>query len=1237
MKRVCLVCFVVLVLLAAGVGVAQNTSAAAAAPADPPEWITETSGVFSGKTERPLRYWPDGTDFVITNGTEFFNRPLYCLNSPFRVDGGDKPEFSLYVPGRGGNLRFGIKTAAGAKWLHDADTIVARYRPGSLLYEIQDSLLGKGELRLVVLPLSETKGLVARAELRGGESPVELIWAFGGANGMRGRRGGDIGCEREPVSQFFQLRPEQCKGNEFFVATNTFVLRSKPATIAGVASVGARLAVADASKWASVDELVASGGQTTELPVVVGQAIMQSDRPLYFALQQTGGSPGATGAAPPAIYRAEDLPGVFAAAEEHRRAIAARVVVETPDPFINAAAAALNIAADGIWDERQQSFMHGAVAWRSRLLGWRGPYTGDALGWHDRTAAHIAGFAKQQNTSPIPESIPPADADSNLARNETALHSNGDLTKSHYDMNLVAVDVFFRHLLWTGDLDYARRLWPVIERHLAWERRLFRREFGPEKLPLYEAYAAIWASDDMDYSGGGATHATAYNHFHNRMAARVARLLRYDATPYEREADLIWGAMRKYLWVNDGGWFAEFKDYLGLQLVHPNAGLWTFYHTVDSEVPTPIEAWQMTRFVDTQIAHIPIHGPGVPEGNYFTLPTTSWMPYTWSLNNVVMAEAAHTSLAYWQANRPEVAFRLFKGCLFDSMFMGQCPGNLGMTTYFDMARREAQRDFADAVGVCSRTLVEGLFGVQPDVLAGELRIRPGLPADWNHASLHHPDFDFTFRGDAATETFSVASRFPKPMALRLQVPALCDSIIEVAVNGREAQWHALEDSVGLPRVEILCPPAAQHQVVIHWKGDRPATASAPAIVAKDGAIRAEFGAAAVHQVADPQGALSKVVLETNSFRAVAGGAMGQRTVFARLGQGGLTWWQPVTFETRPALEILQSDSQDAGHLRFRVRNNTPETIDREAAIYVGKTDRSRLPPFVKLRLPPWGESDEIAVTAERCLPGSNPLVIELLGEGRTIKGVVTNWKLRAMPTARLETINLTQVLNDKVTQIFRNEYLSPRSPFCSLAIPKQGIGSWCNFRETFDVDDSGLRAAAAKAGGRFVLPNGVPFQSPAEAGATNIAFTSQWDNYPREVTVPLTGRASHAYLLMAGSANPMQSRFDDGEVIVAYTDGTTERLALRNPTSWWPLDQDYFIDDFAFRRPEPIPPRVDLKTGNVRVLDVDSFKGRGGKVPGGCATVLDVPLNAEKKLESLTVRTLANEVVIGLMAVTLAR
>ena len=745
-------------------------------------------------------------------------------------------------------------------------------------------------------------------------------------------------------------------------------------------------------------------------------------------------------------------------------------------------------------------------------------------------------------------------------------------------------------------------MWPVIERHLAWEHRLFRRPFGPDQLPLYEAYAAIWASDDLEYEGGGATHTTAYNYYHNAMAARLAKLLGEDATSYEHEAELIRQAMERELWLPDRGWFGEWKDLLGLQSVHPDAALWTFYHTLDSEAATPLEAWQMTRFVDTQIAHIPIRGPGVPQDGCYTLPTTSWMPYTWSLNNVVMAEVQHTALAYWQAGRGDEAFHLFKGSILDSMYLGLCPGNLGMCTAFDAARGETQRDFADAIGITSRALVEGLFGVAPDALAGELRIRPGFPADWDHARLQHPDLTLAFRREGLQETFLIEPRFRKPMALRLQVAALRDRIATLTVNGKSAPWHLIEDSVGVPRVEIQSAAAPRHEVVIIWKGQNLANLSAPVVVARGAKIQAHYRAARLLEVADPQSALSGIAQSEDGFHAEATGTLGHRTVFAKVRQGELTWWSPVEFEIRPAYEI-EPAAQDGESLQFRVRSN----------VVPGEMWTFRLPGL---------------------LPGRNPVRVEPKA-GVVVDGIVENWRIKA--SANWETVDLSPVFNDKVTRIFENDYLSPRLPYCSLSIPKQGIGSWCNYRTQFEVDDSGLRAVAERNGGRFVLPQGVPFQIPVGNDAKNVVFASRWDNCPREVTIPLHGDASHAYLLMAGSSNPMQSRFDNGEIVVTYADGSTDRLVLQNPTNWWPIDQDYFIDDFAFRRPEPIPPRVDLKTGVVRILDVADFKGRGGRVDGGAATVLDLPLDHQKDLKSVTVRTLANEVVIGVMAITLAR
>jgi hypothetical protein len=1078
---------------------------------------------FAGRMDHPLRYRPEGPDFVIENGPEFFNRPLYGGNTAFRADGGDRPEFVLYLPGRGGNLRFGLHAAAGTKWVHDAAQIVSRYRPGELLYEIRDPLLGeKGVLRLAVLAYEETDGLIVRAEAEAVTAGVELVWAYGGVNGERGHRDADIGTERVPISRWFQLRPEFCNDNHIALAPGGFTLTAKPATIVGVMPAAAQLSLHEAAQWGDLAALLAPAPAVPVQPVVVGRIALAAGAPLLFSLQRIAtdatiaaeldtylevklenaqtARPRAKLNLPPAFTSAE-LPRKFAATEQYFTALRTRVAVDTPDPFLNAAAGALNVAADAVWDGPQQAIMHGAIAWRTKLLGWRGPYVLDELGWHDRARHHFADWAGRQNVSPIPAALPPADENANLARNETGLHSNGDLSNSHYDMNTVYIDALFRHLRWTGDLAFAREVWPVIERHLAWERRLFRREFGPDRLPLYEAYAVIWASDDLAYGGGGAMHASAYNYFHNTEAARLARLIGADPAPYEREAQLLARGMRELLWLPGPGCFAEAKDLLGLQRVHPSAAVWTFYHTVDSGVPTPQEAWRMSQQVDAVIPHLPVRGPGVPAGLY-TLGTTDWMPYNWSINNVVMAEAVHTALAMWLAGRPDEAWTITQGSLLATMFMGISPGNVGTMTYLDAYRGEAQRDFADGAGVLSRALVEGLFGVRPDLLAGELRLEPGWPAGWDHASLRHPDFSLTFKRQGLVDTYVLAQNFARPLTLRLRLVARLDQVKAVTVNGRPATWSVVDDSVGTPRIEVSGPAGPQQTVSVEWTGEP------------------------VHPL-------------------VAGAG------FVPAAQGRMHWWQPPAPPEKPAAAAT-------------------------------------VPP------PP--------------------------------------------ADARFETVDLTAVFNDQVTRIFKQEYRTPRSPYVSLALPKQGLGAWAGgVNETAVIDDTGLRARAKEAGGKITLPGGEPFATPAENGARNIVFTSQWDNYPREAVIPLTGRARHLSLLMAGSTNPMQSRIDNGEVVVTYTDGATERLALVNPTNWWPIDQDYMIDDYQFRRPEPLPVRVDLRTGAVRVLDHATFDGHGGKIRGGSATVLELALQPDKELRSLTVRTLANDVVIGLMAATLAR
>jgi hypothetical protein len=119
----------------------------------------------------------------------------------------------------------------------------------------------------------------------------------------------------------------------------------------------------------------------------------------------------------------------------------------------------------------------------------------------------------------------------------------------------------------------------------------------------------------------------------------------------------------------------------------------------------------------------------------------------------------------------------------------------------------------------------------------------------------------------------------------------------------------------------------------------------------------------------------------------------------------------------------------------------------------------------------------------------------------------------------------------------------------------------------------------------------------------------------------------------------MQSRIVNGTVVIHYRDGSSSVLELRNPETWWPIEQDYYEDGFAFTTGVK-PVRVYLKTGEDRrdFRDFTSIRGFSNRaIDGGAATVLDLPLDPSKELKSITLKSVANDVIIGLMGLTLVR
>lgn len=1090
-----------------------------------------------------LRYHPEGRDFVIKNGTRRFTRALYGTNSAFRLEAGDLPEFALYMPAMGGNLQFGLINGRESKWLIRAENIIAKYRPGSMLYTIQDPLLGEGTMSLSLLALSKGDGLILKIRFEHVKTGAEILWAFGGASDQKFKRSGDLGVD--PESSFY-LKPENCKANVFSINQQRFALRyGKDKSLTGLFPSSIRLADALAlSSPTALDESAAS-----QHPLITGKMKIENNKDFYVLIQN------------PAIDKAPEgwtPEKQFLASAQARELLASRIIVDTPDPYFNTIGAALAMAADGIWED--PSYLHGAVGWRMRLPGWRGPYAADPLGWHDRAKTHFSAYAKSQIIHPDSGAVL-ADTTFNLSRSKeaigTAMFTNGYISREpdgknirphHYDMNLVYIDQLFWHFNWTGDLNYVKEMWPVIKRHLAWEKRVF----DPDNNGLYDAYAAIWASDALQYSGGSGTHSSAYNYRANLLTAKLAPLIDEDARPYQQEADLILKAMNAQLWMPEKGWFAEYKDALGLQKVHPAAGLWTIYHSIDSDVPDAFQAWQSLRYVDTNIPHIPVRAKGLEDKGYYTLSTTNWMPYEWSINNVVLAESTHTALANWQAGRTEEAFKLWKSELLSSMYLGGSPGNFAQVSHYDATLGESYRDFGDPVGINSRALVEGLFGIVPDALNKTLLIRPGLPQEWDHARLKIPDLDFSFKKKDNKEEYKLTPSFALQMGLKMRLKARRDGILSLKVNGKQIDWKNVDDAIAAPEIEFSVPPSKTYQVEVVWSKDSLSKTRLEDKYILGSQIQVSFANAKIIKIYDPQGVLGLATTGDGNLKATVKGEIGNRTAFVQLKNQEFTYWYPLCFE------ITKRDQKE-------------ESLNLADA----------------------------------------------------------KWKRQ-----KFETIDLTAFFNDQVGQIFKNNYLSPRPNTTTLQLPSQGIGDWTNTKLHPEITDSGLRQLAG-AKNEFTLPSGIVFSTPSTSPLKNIIYTSQWDNYPAQVGIPLYGKANAAFFLVAGSTNPMQSRMDNGEIVVYYTDGSLEKLSLRNPENWWPIEQDLYRDGFAFDTGADRPFRVHLKTGKVIPAADDSWNGK--EIEGGAATALGIKLNPAKTLAKITISALCNDVVVGLMAVTLSR
>ena len=468
-----------------------------------------------------------------------------------------------------------------------------------------------------------------------------------------------------------------------------------------------------------------------------------------------------------------------------------RISFETPNPYINTLGSALVFAADGDWDG--QTWLHGCIGWRMPLAGWRAAYAGDVLGWNERAVRHFDAYAKSQVTNVEPVIPHPSqDPAMNLARAEkkwgTQMYSNGYICRNpeknnqmhHYDMNLNYMDELLWHFQYDADTAYMRKMWPVIKSHLAWEKR----NYDPDGDHLYDAYCCIWASDALYYSGGAVTHSSAYNYRGNKLAARMAELISEDPVPYQQEAEAILKAMNERLWMKDKSRWAEYQDGMGLRRVHESAAAWSYYTPIDCGVGTPRQWYQAISDMRQSLPHIQVECTP-----YHVIATSNWLPYSWSINNVATAETLHMALACFEAGQREEGFDLLMGSVMDNMYYGQSPANFGQLSHYDAARGECYRDFGDCIGIASRALIQGLFGVCPDALNGKCVLQPGFPESWDSVSLKTPYIIYKYTRERDKDRYEVTQNFPQPLTI---VVARHDGENWIYTNGTSEKHQVIE-------------------------------------------------------------------------------------------------------------------------------------------------------------------------------------------------------------------------------------------------------------------------------------------------------------------------------------------------------------------------------------------------------------------------------------------------------------
>ena len=233
-------------------------------------------------------------------------------------------------------------------------------------------------------------------------------------------------------------------------------------------------------------------------------------------------------------------------------------------------------------------------------------------------------------------------------------------------------------------------------------------------------------------------------------------------------------------------------------------------------------------------------------------------------------------------------------------------------------------------------------------------------------------------------------------------------------------------------------------------------------------------------------------------------------------------------------------------------------------------------------------------------------------------------------TASWKTYDISAYYNADVRTVYQQEYLSPRPNTVSARLGTDGYSPW-----TFPYwqcsppaisFDKVVHLKTEK--NELLTTQGVPFCW--NTNSNNILFTSLWDNYPAQKSISVGNAGEALHFLVCGTTNVMQCQIANAVIYINYADGGRDSLELIPPVNYWNLSvinpntsipgqgvRSYYTAEMdRFCLPEKMPQIVELGENCTAML-------------------LNRRLRKGVEVESISLETLSQEVVVGLMAVTM--